>query len=528
LLAQLALWTSSTNAFYPFRPSWLGDIEKKRALDSRGEAPTARSNGKGVTFDIKSRSSSQSAAPVSERAAREANLLAKKYDHDVAKRQSQNQFDVMEAEDPSGDASEGIDQDGTDYSYFIQVQLGSEGKELRMLIDTGAGNSWVMGSDCSSEACSLHDSFGPDDSDTFEASDEDFSVSYGTGKVSGYLATDTITVGGTELEFQFGIADETSDDFKNFVFDGILGLASTGDNEKFMDVLSESGDIDAGLFAVSLHRAADGDTNDGEISFGYIDEDRYEGDITYTDLGKDNGEWAIELEDASYDGSSASVGGVLAYIDTGTTFIFGPEDLVEKLHSVVPNAASNDGLSYKVPCDSKSLVFTFSGTDFEVSPMDWISPPNENGECTSNVYGQEVVEGSWLLGAAFIKNVYTVFDQDKGRIGFAQHPEEETATTTTSELQSSFTTASSVSTATAAEVTTTGISNDTSSRPSMGLGGEETDGPSETSSSDDSERTGEPDESESGNDSEDASAVNAASGTLAFSVCIATVFALLV
>ena len=59
LLAQLALWTSSTNAFYPFRPSWLGDIEKKRALDSRGEAPTARSNGKGVTFDIKSRSSSQ-------------------------------------------------------------------------------------------------------------------------------------------------------------------------------------------------------------------------------------------------------------------------------------------------------------------------------------------------------------------------------------------------------------------------------------------------------------------------------------
>lgn len=57
LLAQLALWTLSTEAFYPFRPSWLGDVEKKRALQSRGDAPQARPNGKGVTFDIKSRSS---------------------------------------------------------------------------------------------------------------------------------------------------------------------------------------------------------------------------------------------------------------------------------------------------------------------------------------------------------------------------------------------------------------------------------------------------------------------------------------
>lgn len=337
--------------------------------------------------------------------------------HNVAKRQSQNNFDVMDAEEPSAEASEGIDQDGTDYSYFIQAALGSEGKELRMLIDTGAGNSWVMGSDCDSEACGLHDSFGPDDSDSFETSDEDFNVSYGTGQVKGYLATDTITVGGMSFEFEFGIAEETSEEFVNFVFDGILGLASTGSNEKFMDVLADSGDVEAGLFAVSLHRASDGDDNDGEISFGTIDEDRFDGDITYTDLGKDNGEWAIELDDASYDGSTAGVGGVLAYIDTGTTFMFGPEDLVKALHSVVPDASSSDGLSYKVPCDGDSLIFTFSGTDFQVSPKDWISPPNGKGECTSNVYGQEVVKGSWLLGATFIKNVYTVFDRDEKRIG---------------------------------------------------------------------------------------------------------------
>ena len=94
--------------------------------------------------------------------------------------------------------SVGIDQDGTDFSYFTKVRLGSSKKTLYMLTDTGAGTSWVMGSDCSSAACGLHNSFGPADSSTLDLGDDDddaFSIGYRTGSVKGVVARDRVSVG---------------------------------------------------------------------------------------------------------------------------------------------------------------------------------------------------------------------------------------------------------------------------------------------------------------------------------------------
>lgn len=330
----------------------------------------------------------------------------------------------MEAVDPGKPMAAGISQDGTDYSYFIKVQLGSKGKEVYMLVDSASGTSWVMGPDCKSMACNLHDSFGPDDSDTFESSSENFDISYGTGKVKGKLAKDTISVAGVSFKFQLGIADEASDDFQHYAFDGILGLSlGKGRTENFLDVMSDDGDLKDNIFSVALSRASDG-TNNGEIVFGYIDDERHTGKIVYSDIVSGSNVWAIELDEMAYNGKKAGIGGTKTYIDTGSTFIYGPQELAKKIHSVIPDATSSDGgLSYKVPCDSnEDLTFTFSGASYKVSPKDWISPPNGNGECTSNMYGHDVAAGALLLGATFVKNVYVVFDKDKERIGMSTSP----------------------------------------------------------------------------------------------------------
>lgn len=358
-----------------------------------------------------------------ERAVREAKRLARRYaSHDStddALLRRSNQYDVVEPVESGNEMTAGIAQDGTDYSYFIKVQLGSKGKEVYMLVDSASGTSWVMGPDCKSMSCELHDSFGSSDSDTFEGSSDDFNISYGTGKVKGKLARDTISVAGVSFKFQLGIATEASDDFQHYAFDGILGLSlGKGKTENFLDVMSEDGDLDKNIFSVALSRASDG-TDDGEILFGSIDPDRHEGKITYTDIVGGSDVWAIELEEMAYDGKKAGVGGIKTYIDTGSTFIYGPQDVAEKIHSVIPDATSSDGgLSFKVPCDSeKDLTFTFSGASYKLSPKDWISPPNSKGECTSNIYGHDVASGALLLGATFVKNVYVVFDKDEKRIG---------------------------------------------------------------------------------------------------------------
>lgn len=357
---------------------------------------------------------------------REAARLFSKYDSqavtetlgDNTLTRRNNEFRVLKAATPSTTEAAGIDQDGTDYSYFTKMGFGSKGKRLYVLIDTGAGSSWVMGSRCNDKSCLMHDTFGTNDSDTLEVSSRDFSITYGTGAVSGQLVVDTVDLAGMSFMFQFGLAYKTSEDFSQFAFDGILGLSMGRSAEgNYAKAMARSGKLKKNIFCVALSRASDG-RNTGEIKFGSTNKDKYTGDITYTPVSSPNGDWAIQIDDMAYDGKAAGVGGVLSYIDTGTSFIFGPEEFVKKVHSKIPGAESSDGKTYAVPCASNdSLTFSFSGVDFEVSPKDWISPPDSRGKCTSNIYGHEVVKGSWLLGDTFLKNVYTVFDTDEKRIG---------------------------------------------------------------------------------------------------------------
>ena len=295
---------------------------------------------------------------------------------------------------------------------------------MYMLLDSGAGTTWVTGSTCKSLACTMHNSYGPEDSTTLKVDSKPFKVSYGSGKVSGHLATDTISVAGISVEMTFGITEETSDDFTHYPFDGILGLATgKGATDNFMDVLMKTKSIGANVFGISIGRNSDG-VNNGQITFGGVEKSKYVGDISYTAVSaKGVGDWSIPMDNFGYDGQASDIAGRLAYIDTGTSYMFGPKDDVAALHKVIPGAFSKDGgVSYVVPCSSnKPLTIAFSGVTYELSPEDWMTKVKEG--CVSNIIGHEVIKGSWLLGALLLKNVYSVFDAAEKRIGFASKAE---------------------------------------------------------------------------------------------------------
>ncbi|KAM0520718.1 hypothetical protein ACHAPE_003116 [Trichoderma viride] len=481
LLAPLALFASGALSFYPYTPPWLKEIEEKHAGEAR------RSVEDGVTFDIKRRASRRAPVSQEQKAAWQAALLSHKYgggddssssntDSNIAKRG--NQFNIMQAANPNAPDTAGLDQDGTDYSYFVEAALGSQKTKMYMLLDTGAGSSWVMGTDCKSQACTLHDSFGPSDSSSLKTSSQTFNIAYGSGAVSGSLVNDTISVAGMSLTYQFGLATNTSSDFVHFAFDGILGMSmNSGANENFLSALEGAGLLDKGIFSVALSRASDGN-NDGEVTFGSTNPSRYSGAITYTNIN-DGSDWSIPLDDMSYNGKKGNVGGIDAYIDTGTSYIFGPSKNVKALHAVINGAQSSDGVTWTVPCDTTTpLVVTFSGVDFAISPKDWISPKDSSGKCTSNVYGYEVVQGSWLFGDTFLKNVYAVFDKDQKRIGFAKR-------SNTSTGNKSIATATDSSAASATGATTGTSTFEPPSPTALGLSGQETSGaqPTQTKAS---------------------------------------------
>lgn len=291
---------------------------------------------------------------------------------------------------------------------------------MNLALDTGAGTTWVMGQECPTEACKLHNNFNSSASTSFNNTGLDYELHYGSGYVSGKLATDSFTLAGFTIKPTFGVANNASSDFKSFPIDGILGLAqSKGDQETFIETLAKAKILAANRFGVSISRASDG-PNVGVINFGHLDTTRYSGDLTYfpvPDDKKKEGEWALAMDQISYDGKNIAIESKVAYIDTGTSYIFAKQEEVKKLHDLIPGANTTDGATWRVPCSTATdLVLTFGGKSYTIAPRDWVGPVVD-GQCTSNVYGYDVVENAWLLGDTFLKNVYAVFDFDTYQVG---------------------------------------------------------------------------------------------------------------
>ncbi|KAK1966052.1 eukaryotic aspartyl protease [Colletotrichum sublineola] len=444
-LVYLSLLFTSTNAFFPWpSPECLekGDcvLPTKRGLKKVDAIKAAKFPAFQLSSQATHEVSTKDSEP--ERLVREVERLTRKYARfqsaavreKALRSKRETVYRIVKAADTKLENAASVAQDGTDFSYFAQVKLGNNKKPLWMLMDTGAGTSWVMGSSCKSTACEKHGSFGPPDSATYKAKGETFSVAYGSGSVKGDKVTDTVSFAGMNLDFQFGVANETSDDFNHFPFDGILGLSMAGgETDNFMQVVKNSAQLPANIFCVYLSRAADG-PNTSEISFGVCNSDKYTGDITYTGVGNKLGDWAIPLDGIAYDGLKSGAAGKLAYIDTGTSYVFGPKDDVAAFHKNIPGSTADEaGTTYKVPCDSnKDVTYTFSNVSYVISAKDWRGSPGADGTCTSNIYGHEVVTGAWLLGDVFLKNVYAVFDTDQKRIGFAKRVDPPPVTTTSS------------------------------------------------------------------------------------------------
>jgi len=103
------------------------------------------------------------------------------------------------------------------------------------------------------------------------------------------------------------------------------------------------------------------------------------------------------------------------------------------LHSKIPGArlAPNFFTNYQtpppplqfmyVPCDTNvTVTLTLNGTDYDLRPQDWIAqgPTSLDNNCTSMFVNAETLPPA--IGISFLQSVYTVFQYDTKRVGFAR------------------------------------------------------------------------------------------------------------
>ncbi|KAG2181000.1 hypothetical protein INT43_008582 [Umbelopsis isabellina] len=310
--------------------------------------------------------------------------------------------------------------------YFGEITIGEPPQTFKVVFDTGSSDLWVVSDDCTTEEyCQAHSRYASSGSSTFASSDEEFSIRYGTGAVSGRLGTDTVSVAGLTIpEQSFAIASTLSDNFAYSPFDGILGLgfpsiSTSGLQPPFHNMMA-GGLLDEPVFA--MYATKEG----GEIDLGGIDKSRIQGDITYSNIIEE-GYWKIQMDKFGVNGQKMGTRRA-AIVDTGTTLIIVPVADAELIHDKIPGAVSAGDSSYLIPCSIKDSDFVLSlwfngkvhnlkGADLVMAPVD-----TKRGMCLSGISGQEFSKSTptWVLGDVFFRSFYTIFDAGKSRVGFAQ------------------------------------------------------------------------------------------------------------
>ncbi|KAK0469920.1 aspartic peptidase domain-containing protein [Desarmillaria tabescens] len=321
-----------------------------------------------------------------------------------------------------GDFAEKLSIQANDIGYYGPVDLGTPPVSHQFLMDTGSADFWVGAEDCRCDdggTCGNHSFLGPHSSKTFVGTNESWSIWYGTGQVSGFLAHDDVSIVGLELKaHKFGVAQNESADFTadSIPFDGLLGFAQTVASRQrtptVVEALYKAHQIEDEVVSFKIPRAADG-KNDGELMLGGMDPSKFQPNTTITVKNQNvRGFWEVLLDDIRVNGQSLGLKNRFAVLDTGSTLILAQPKDVYSIHQKIPGARF-DRDSWIIPCQTSVVVsFVIGDKEFPIDSRDLgFFPVDENNtvDCISGIsHGRELPEGPkhWLVGDVFLKNVY--------------------------------------------------------------------------------------------------------------------------
>ncbi|CEL55573.1 hypothetical protein RSOLAG1IB_01585 [Rhizoctonia solani AG-1 IB] len=342
---------------------------------------------------------------------------------------------VTNSTKPTAANSVALDNEANDIGYLATIQLGTPPREFRLLMDSGSADMWVGGETCQSQAgggCGNHTFLGAKSSTSFKSAGRTFQVTYGTGQVAGDVITDDVVIAGLKLPAHtFGAATVESVEFSSndTPFDGLVGLAKSSLSNQKVDTppesLAKAGLIQSAITSYKIPRLADG-KNDGEITFGGIDETKIDAATTTTMPNVNpNGFWEVPFT-AAVGGKDIGLTGRTAILDTGTSLIIAPPADAQALHAQIPGSKSDGQGGFTIPCTTDAqIAFTMGGQSFAIDPRDLLFVPvNQNnlqGDCVSGIMsGQIGGPQEWLVGDVFLKNVYFSHDVAKNAITLAK------------------------------------------------------------------------------------------------------------
>ncbi|CUA66620.1 Cathepsin D [Rhizoctonia solani] len=334
-----------------------------------------------------------------------------------------------------------VNQNG-DLSYYAMINVGTPPTAYGVALDTGSSDLWFQSDTCAScEGAKIRST-----SSSLQQAGRPFEIRYGSGTVRGAVVSDHIEMGGFMVQNQvMGLVNQTSGVLLNGNSAGLLGLAfqrlSNTQSVPLWETLVTSGRWSQPVMSFWMTRftnvsAVRREEYGGEFRMGGLNASLYTGEIEYINMPSSiKAYWSIPLRQITVNGGSPMVItnlGVtsLAAIDTGTSLIGGPPDIVANIYGQIPNAQRGTGNLERYwiyPCSQAvNIAFNFGGRSWSMESADFKLLTTNPNVCVGAIF--ELSMGGlgnpdvpqWVVGDAFMKNVYSVFRYEPPSIGFAQ------------------------------------------------------------------------------------------------------------
>lgn len=358
-------------------------------------------------------------------------------------------------------------------AYFGSLAVGTPAQNLTVVFDTGSGNLILPSTYCHSLSCKVHKRFRRSASSTARDVDgngqivkpddarDQLTISFGTGEVTGVFIEDNVCFGADAsgqscVSMKFVAATEMSEDpFKDFTFDGVLGLGlptlSHTSGFSFLEAVSvlakDKGSAYAKTFAVFL---ASHEEETSKITFGGWDEQHLDyNEVRWNPvLDPEYGHWMLEIKSLRVDGQVVSFcdKGCKAVVDSGTSLLGVPSDVFPELYELLNHPASLEGecasQSPHLEIELDGLTLTLDGEDFahleenqsSSATHEWgtqrtsfLDKTRDDMTCSPMLMTIDLPEPIgpklFILGEPVLRKYYTVYDADQQRIGLglAQH-----------------------------------------------------------------------------------------------------------
>ncbi|XP_065793512.1 pregnancy-associated glycoprotein 2-like [Muntiacus reevesi] len=309
-----------------------------------------------------------------------------------------------------------------DMVYVGNITIGTPPQEFRVVFDTGSADLWVPSITCESPACKTLSTFNPQNSSSFRKAGQPVTLVYGSGLIRGFLGSDTVRIGNfVSLNQSFGLSVEEFG-FDGMPFDGVLGLAfpsiSLTGARPIFDNLWSQGAFSEPVFAFYLSKSK---PEGSVVMFGGVDHRYYKGELNWVPVSHKR-HWQISMNRTTMNGEVVACSpGCHATLNTGTSVIYGPKEMVTNIHKVM-KAKPKDS-QYVVSCDAVNtlppVIFNINGIDYPLPPQAYIIKVKNS--CLSAFRGglEALSPDTWVLGDVFLRQYFSVFDRENERIGLA-------------------------------------------------------------------------------------------------------------